>query len=756
MKTNFLYLIIIFLSFFITANSFSQNSKISGKVFDSDNKLPLNGVLIFLDGNYLSSSTNSFGEYSFAKLFAGNYKVRIESIGFKKQILNLTLKNNETIDSVIYLQSNPLHISQIDVTSSNDYGKINVSPIDVKLRPTNTAQDFLKIVPGLFIAQHAGGGKAEQIFLRGFDIDHGTDINIMVDGMPVNMVSHAHGQGYADLHFVIPETIDKFSVYKGPYYSKFGDLGTSGTVNFSTLNSIQKSTAEFDIGKYNTYRGVLILDVLSKKGMLKTKKTENLYIASEYAFSDGYFEAKQDYKRFNIFGKYFGLLSKNTLLSISASAFQSKWNASGQVPQRAIDSNYITRFGSIDASEGGNTNRANVNVSVINSFKNNRSLTNQIYYTNYGFNLFSNFTFFLNDSINGDQINQFERRNIFGYNGSFSFLNRAGSVNFTTTFGIGARFDNIDSIFLAHTKERTFLNYFEAGKIFQKNIFGYINETFEFDNLIINPGLRVDYFNFNLKDDLDDKLSGDKSAIKFSPKLNLFYNVRPKTQIYVKSGIGFHSNDARVAVNKPDQQTLPSAYGLETGTSFSAGNALIGMSIWSLFLESEFVYVGDEAVVEPSGRTQRLGLDFTARYQFNNWLWADLDLNYALGKFVDENEEANKIPLAPVFTSVGGLSFKFTNGINGRIGYRYLDDRPANELNSVIAKGYFVMDAMLNYTNDRYNIGFTVDNLLDNKNWNEAQFDTESKLQFEKTPVSELHYTPGTPFSFKIKAGLYF
>jgi hypothetical protein len=756
MKTNYIFYI-TFLLIIFAADAFSQNSKITGTVFDSESKLPIDGVLITLDGKYQSTSTNAVGVYIFENLFAGDYKIRIESIGYKKQILYVTiLKNNEVNSPVTYLENNPLKISEIEVSSTKDYGMINISSLDIKLRPVNTAQDFLKLVPGLFIAQHAGGGKAEQIFLRGFDIDHGTDINIMVDGMPVNMVSHAHGQGYADLHFVIPETIDDLSVYKGPYYSKFGDLGTSGSVNFSTINSVNKSTAGFDIGKFNTYRGVVILDVLSKNGLLKTNKTQNLYVASEYAYSDGYFEAKQDYNRFNIFGKYYGLLSKNTIFSMSASTFQSKWNASGQVPQRAIDSNFITRFGSIDASEGGNTNRTNVNISLIKSFKNNQTMTNQIFYTNYGFNLYSNFTFFLNDTINGDEINQFENRNFFGYNGSFSFLNKTRSVNFATTFGIGARFDNIDSIFLAHTTDRNFLNFIDAGKIFQQNIFSYVNETIEINDFVINPGLRVDYFNFNLTDDLNDSLSGNRSAVKFAPKLNLFYNISNKTQVYIKSGIGFHSNDARVAVNVPDQQTLPSAYGLETGTSFSAGNAIIGISLWSLFLESELVYVGDEAVVEPSGKTERIGLDFTGRYQFNNWVWADLDMNYAKGRFVDASQGEDNIPLAPVFTSAGGLTFKFKNGINGRIGYRYLDDRPANEDNSVIAKGYFIMDALLNYTTAKYNIGFTINNLLNNNTWNEAQFDTESRLLKESVSVSELHFTPGTPIYAKITTSVFF
>lgn len=180
------------------------------------------------------------------------------------------------------------------------------------------------------------------------------------------------------------------------------------------------------------------------------------------------------------------------------------------------------------------------------------------------------------------------------------------------------------------------------------------------------------------------------------------------------------------------------------------------MSLWGLNLESEFVYVGDEGVVEPSGKTRRLGIDFSGRYQFNDWLWADLDMNYSKGKFLDEPEDANRIPLAPVFASVGGVSLKIKNGISGRLGYRFLDDRPANESNTVRAKGYFIMDAVINYKISRFQFAITLQNILNNRNWNEAQFDTESRLQNETSSVSELHFTPGTPFNAKLSFGIQF
>lgn len=730
--------------------AFSQSASVKGRVYDDETRLPLNGAVVSLVDHYQTTSANELGDYYFSNLYEGSYKVRIEFVGYKAQTINIELKEGGISSPVTYMINNALTISQIDVTATADYGKITVSPIDMILRPTSTAQDLLKLVPGLFIAQHAGGGKSEQIFLRGFDIDHGTDINLQVDGIPVNMTSHAHGQGYADLHFVIPETIEGFDVYKGPYYSKFGDLATSGSVLFSTKSSIEKSMALIEFGRFDYTRGLLMLNVLGKNSHLLSKMKENLYLATEYTYTDGYTIDPQKFSRLNVFGKYYGLLSPKTILSLTGSTFYSHWNASGQIPTRAVNENIIGRFGSIDNTEGGNTYRTNFNFNLLNSFGRNVSLTNQLYYTAYGFNLYSNFTFFLNDPLNGDQINQFEKRNIYGYKGVLSLLNNAGKTNFTTNIGIGARVDNIDSIFLANTYQREFLSFTTAGKITQQNIFAYLNESIEISDFIINPGLRVDYFNYDLTDDLDNSNSGNESDVRVGPKFNVFYNLNDKTQFFVKSGIGFHSNDARVVVVEKNENTLPAALGYEAGTVFNIGNALISTSVWGLNLESEFVYIGDEGVVEPSGKTRRLGIDFSGRYQFNDWMWADLDLNYAKGKFLDEPEGANRIPLAPVFTSVGGLSVRLDNGISGRLGYRYLNDRPANEDNTVIAKGYFVMDAVLNFNFAKsYQIGLTVENLLDNNNWNEAQFDTESRLQFETEPVSELHYTPGSPFSVR-------
>ncbi|MBX7047204.1 MAG: TonB-dependent receptor [Ignavibacteria bacterium] len=737
-------------------NSFSQTKSIEGRVYSGSSKYPLTGAIIKIDYNNISTSSDVTGSFSFTGLNDGKYELTVTYIGYKTQKISIEIIDKVSAYQDIYLEDNYLTISEIEVSENREYGKTNYSGLDLKLRPVNNAQDLLRIVPGLFIAQHAGGGKAEQLYLRGFDLDHGTDINISVDGMPVNMISHAHGQGYADLHFVIPETIEGFDVYKGPYYAKFGDLATSGAVVFNTKNSIEKNFFQIESGLFNSYRGLAMFNLLGKNGKLFKGIKESAYISAEYNTTDGYFDNKQKFNRVNIFGKYNGLLSPNTILSLSASHFFSRWDASGQIPGRAVETGVISRFGSIDPSEGGNTSRSNINFILNNSISPNLEIKNQLYFVNYNFNLYSNFTFYLNDPVNGDEINQNENRNIYGYSSTFVLKNFLNNQDWKTEFSIGTRIDDVKKINLSHTVERSYLNDIVKGSIVEKNVYASLDQNYKFGNLVVNPGLRFDYFDFSFSDELDNNNTYKKSENIFSPKLNLYYNLSSKAQIYAKSGLGFHSNDARAVVFALQEKTLPGAFGYEAGASFSAGNSLVNVSVWGLNLESEFVYVGDEGVVEPSGRTQRTGIDFSGRYQFTDYLWADMDVNYARGRFVDLPEGQNFVPLAPEITSVGGLSFKLENGLSGSLRYRYIGDRPANEDNTTIAKGYFLMDAVLNYTLSKITFGFSIENLLNNRNWNEAQFDTESKLFNEEKPVTELHFTPGTPLSLKGKISVFF
>jgi outer membrane receptor protein involved in Fe transport len=325
-----------------------------------------------------------------------------------------------------------------------------------------------------------------------------------------------------------------------------------------------------------------------------------------------------------------------------------------------------------------------------------------------------------------------------------------------STLGIGARYDNSD-ILLAKQNKRVLLDTTVYGRLNQLNTFVYLEENLAIsDKINIVPGIRFDVFNFNFNDKLYDSASGNAIKSRLSPKLNLFYTPVNGLQFFAKAGYGFHSNDARAVVAGKLENTLPRAFGYEGGATFKLFKSILAnVAIWDLDLESELIYVGDEGVVEISGRTRRVGIDFGVRQQIAKHFFADIDMNINRGCLRDEPEGANAIPLAPKFTSIGGLTYKREKGLNGSLRYKYVADRPANETNTVTAKGYFLLDATLNYAQPKWQIGLSAENLLNN-NWNEAQFDTESRLQHEAEPISELHFTPGTPFFMKGSLAYFF
>ncbi|PIF62700.1 TonB-dependent receptor [Flavobacterium sp. 11] len=718
-------------------SSYGQIQK--GKVLDSDGN-PVENAYLVNTNSESHAHTNEFGLFSLDKTVLGDV-IKITALGYKKS--NFTIVSS---DDIIILEDDIFRLNEIVIQPKLSAMNV-ISKIDLQTTPVNSSQEILRKVPGLFIGQHAGGGKAEQIFLRGFDIDHGTDIAISVDGMPVNMVSHAHGQGYADLHFVIPETVEKIDFGKGTYYASKGDFATAGYVAFQTKDKIEKSSIGIEIGQFNTMRTVGLFNLLGNQ------KTQSAYIATEYILTDGPFDSPQNFNRVNLLGKYSAILSDNSKFSILASRFSSKWDASGQIPQRLIDNGTISRFGSVDDTEGGNTSRTNFSASLSKPIDENTFLKANAFYSNYQFELYSNFTFFLDDSINGDQIKQKENRDIYGMNAELNKKTKLNDVDVLLQFGGGFRADATKDTELSHTlNRRTVLENIKLGDIDEFNLFSYLNSEFNFGKLMINPAIRLDYFKFNYQDKLTENYkTQSESKVKFSPKLNFIYSQNNNLQFFIKSGMGFHSNDARVVVQNSGKQILPTAIGTDVGTIWKPFPKLIvNSALWYLFLEQEFVYVGDAGIIEPSGKSKRMGAELGLRYQLNDWLYFDADANYTYARSIDEPKGQNYIPLAPDFTTTGGLSFQKVNGFSGGIRYRYLKNRPANEDNSIVAKGYFISDLNVNYQYKNINFGIAVENIFDTE-WNETQFATESRLQNEPESVEEIHFTPGTPFFMKGK-----
>lgn len=736
----------------------AQERKLAGIVLDSLADQPIHGATIIMNPGGRITLTDEMGRFVFGNVSNSSNHLVVSAIGFQQKFLAAV--NCSQVQS-ISLNRKQTKLSDIVVTamSSNPYKALVET--DIEMRGVANSQEVLRMIPGLFIGQHQGGGKAEQIFLRGFDADHGSDISIHADGMPVNMVSHAHAKGYADSHFIIPETIERASFNKGPYDVEKGDQATAGYLDFTTINKLATNTIKLEAGEFKTWRGLAMIDLLGNK--YKYGKA-SWYAAGEYSYSNSYFDNPQHFKRFNLFTKFNYKISDRQTLTLSASTFWSSWFASGQIPERALDSGLVTYYGALDPNEGGVTSRTNVNIQLKSSLHSGDLLKNQIYYSFYTFDLHSNFSFYLYDPINGDEIRQREKRNLFGYNGSYSHSGWIGTIKSTTLFGVNLRFDATDNSELSHTRDRyTLLSLQKLGDITELGTGLYMNETLKLnERWTLKAGLRFDYFyyryNNQFADDLTLKGRGIYKATNhiFSPKIYISYQATPNIQLYYSFGKGFHTNDARVTVTENGKQTLPAAYSTDLGIVYKPfKNLFIQTAAWYTYLQKEYVYAGDGGTVDFSGRTRRYGIDLSTRYQPANHFFLDLDLNFAHGRSMDDAKGLNYIPLTPVWSSSAGISYISKIGWNMSLRYRYLSKRPANEDYSLSCEGYFVNDLVIKYKTQRCEYGIIINNLFNTK-WKETQFATVTQLKDEAAGIDGITFTPGTKFAAKLSFSYYF
>ncbi len=735
---------------FISTFGFCQNT-VTGRILDERTKEPIESAIISVPQNGRTIISDGRGYFKI-KLPADVNTVNISMIGYRSTSVAVT---NEHLSQIIYLQRGPVDLKEIIITpQSNSSSFYTISAIDLNMRPVNSSQDLMRLVPGLFLGEHQGGGIAEHIFFRGFDADHGTDVNVSVDEMPLNLVSHAHGQGFADLHFLIPELVSKYEFGKGPYYAGYGDFTTGGYVNFKTYNVLNKSMIKLEGGQFNTGRIMSMINLLSDKAK---QRGESGYIAGEAAYTDGPFDLAQHFNRLNLFGKYNVNINAKNKLGLTLSTFSSKWRSSGEIPERAVEAGITNRFGYIDSAQGGHTSRSNAIVKLSSVLSDKLVLENQLYYSKYFFNLHYNATLFADDTINGDQLRQRESRDLFGYRSRLihhNYFNNGATL--ISTIGAEWQFNKVNNSELSHTKNKnTVLEYLQFGNVKETSLSAFADENLQIGKWLFNAGARIDYLNFNYKDKINPQQPA-RSKVIASPKLNVEYTINNTIQLYLKTGKGFHSNDAKVVVANTGQQILPSAYGADVGVNWKPFQHLyINAALWYLQLQQEFVYDADEGSIEPGGKTKRQGIDVSARYQFNKWLFASADINICKARNTEATKGNDYLPLAVPFSGTGGLDFKFLNGINGGLSYRYLKDRPANEDNSLIARGYFITDLTANFTKRKYEIGVEVQNLF-NTAWREAQFEVESRLRNEPETVDGISFTAGTPFFVKLKFAIFF
>lgn len=743
--------------------AFAHTGSLKGNVYDGQGKKPLEGASIYVKNTDRGTATDALGHFFIKGLHEGKYSITVSLVGFETITREVKIEDGITTELSFNMLSTAVKMSEVAISAKRDLELGTLSGLDLKQRPANNTQDLMRLVPGLFTSQHQGGGKAEQVFLRGFDCDHGTDVNVSVDGMPVNMISHAHGQGYADSHFIIPELIDELNFGKGPYRIDKGNLTTAGWVDFKTKDYLDKSFLKLEAGNYGYFRTAGGLDLLDRN---TGEGRHTAYIAGEYGFNRSYFDRSQNFNRFNLSGKYTNYISDKKKLSITLSGFHTYWNASGQIPERAVSEGIIDRFGELDG-EGGSTSRYTMNIQYFQSLSNNSYFKGNVYGGYYDFSLYSDFTYFLEDTVNGDEIHQAEQRVFGGYNAAYNTRYNIGRMRTKTEVGIGMRYDNIQNSELSHTvNENILLKRIAYGDISESNLYAYLNETIDLlPGLVINGGTRFDYFLQDYHDKMPaaERRDYNYTNSTFSPKAGIHYNIRDNARIYYNYGIGFHSNDTRTLATSVQQgemgvtgHVLPLASSMDLGIIIKPyPKLLLSFALWQLDLQQEFTYSGDGGVVEPSGRTRRRGVDLSLRYEILKWLYADADANHAHARYRDEPQGENYVPLAAAFTSIGGLTFKIHKDLNAGLRYRYMADRPAIEDNSLVAQGYTVCDAVINYIRPRYELGVQVQNLL-NTEWREAQFATETRLRNEVAqgipPQTDICYTPGTPFFIKFTA----
>ena len=699
----------------------------------------------------------------------------------------------------------------------------SIRDMDFDLRPKTSPNDILRVVPGLLAVQHQGGGKADQLFLRGFDADHGTDVGIFVDGVPVNMPSHAHGQGYADLHWLITEAVERVDVVKGPYDARFGDFSTGGAVNLITRKDFDASSVSMTVGGFPTLGcsgGVTGCKLIAQEriaGVVAPKLSGwaaklHPWIAAEIARDEGPFQTPENLLRYNVFAKISYDLSPTTMMGVFFSAYGSAWTGSGQIPSREVDAGRLSQFGAIDPTEGGMTQRQ-----MITGFLKHKDPKNEfdatVYFTRYRLSLWNDFTFFLADPKNGDEIEQDDSRFFTGVALAYHRHSHWHGFSFRTTVGAQARYDGAhvdvwnassqNGDYRTRLSRRTDPSSFHFGNnddIDQINISAFVEEDVVWARWLRTiVALRADYFGFNV-DDKGETLgatatSGAAQKARFSPKASVVFTPHRMLDIYLNYGSGFHSNDARISVQAdrmtPDGQVknvLPAIYAGEIGARFTYKKYLsIAAAVWASYLESETVFNGDAGVFEPADPTRRIGFDLEVRSQPLSWLYLDFDLSQASSTVLPNAGNGGALALAPKLYMTGGVTTHW-RGLRAGLRFRYLGARPAFDTNTVEyqtldatdprrvnTEAYTVFDLYGAYRYRWFEAGFSIQNLF-NTSWREAQFGNHSCTRDEttnmanvkygacgvtlaasqRTGVADVHFTPGVPFNLSVTVKAYF
>lgn len=648
----------------------------------------------------------------------------------------------------------------------------STSQSQLSLRPKYRIEGVLDVVPGLFAVQHAGGGKSDQYFMRGFDLDHGTDAAFFVDGLPVNAVSHAHGQGYSDLHFMIPEVIDTVESTKGPYSVRVGDFATAGSVSFHMADHVDESFAKVEIGPDGHKRGVAVESPDLGPGW-------RMVLAVEGFNEDGPFIHPENFDRLNGYLKVTRVLDPRSELSLTLMAYGGSWNMSGVLPARAVcgegdgtprpvdysGSHCLSRWDSVDPSQGGASQR----YMGLTSYR--RKLADgDMEAAVYA--LHSNLQLYPNDGIAasfqpaglqyGSQVEQDDTRLETGANARVTKLFQVAGMDVRSTFGLQIRYDGVASQ-LHRDEQRQRLDGMPGipgpivdSAINETEIGAYVEEDWRparWARFVL--GGRIDRIDVDVNNESPtavDKVSGYKGATQVSPKASAIFSPLKELDLFANYGRGFHSNDARTLIEGTATTLIATATGYEVGATARPlpGLALSAVA-FLLDVTSELTIDGDTASTSPSGPTRRYGGEFSARYQFRKDVYADATLTVTHARYTDAADIAagqSLVALAPVRTFSAGVGVREPVGPVTLIGSAYvrsMSDRPATQDGTLTATGFTLFNASLGVRWRFLEVGADLLNVGD-VSWREGQFAVNSRLPGEgPNPPLGMSFTPGFP-----------
>jgi hypothetical protein len=620
---------------------------------------------------------------------------------------------------------------------------------ELEQRPVLRPGELLETVPGVIITQHSGSGKANQYFLRGFNLDHGTDFRITVDDIPVNMPSHGHGQGYSDLNFLIPELIDTVRYKKGAYYADQGDFSAAGAAEMTYVTSLPKGIAVITPGMEG-YGRLLAADSVKAGG-------GDLLGAFEYGVNDGPWVHPDDYRKLN------GILRWNrgdagNGLTVTAMGYDGTWNSTDQIPERAVSAGLISRYGTIDPTDGGSTYRYSLAADWRRGTES--SLTRaSAYALRYRLNLFSNFTYFLDDPVNGDQFEQLDNRTVTGFQLEHQWSLSLGGREVEASAGLQARNDVISNG-LFHTRDQERLAVTRRDDIEQLSGGPYLQARVHWTPWLRTvTGLRADGYHADVRSNLAEN-SGTRNDALLSPKLAVTLGPWSATEVYLNYGYGFHSNDARGATIRIDPRTgepadrvdpLVRARSADVGVRTTAvRNLQTSLTVFRLDLDSELIFVGDAGITEASRPSRREGFELQNFYRPRPWLTLDADYAYSRSRFSDSDPAGDHIPGSIESALSAGVSVDNLGPWFGSLRLRYFGPRPLVEDDSIRSRA----SNLLNFRIGRrlpngLSLAAEVFNLLDER-VSDIDYYYESQLPGEPGPVNDLHSHPAEKRSVRL------